>query len=362
MTRTGSRSSGSATRSSPTTRRAVTFLVADGVLPSNEGRGYVLRRIMRRAIRHGRLLGRTEPFLGETAKVVIDTMAEAYPHLSERRDEILGVIEREERQFSRTLEAGVGHPRGGAHPAHGGGARRRPPGGAAPRPRPVLPGEVAFRLHDTYGFPIDLTVELAAEYGVRVDLAGFQDALAAQRDRSRANTKTGLAEANLAASRYAEILGRTAPTGFLGYETTTAEGRVVAILRDGVGVRDARGGPRGGAPRRGCRARRDRARPNPVLRGVRRPGRRHGRAPGGRRDRSCSTSNDVQRVAGTQTAGLTVHRGRAPRPAGGRRHADRRGRRRSDAPTRCATTRPRTCSTGRCATRSATGRARRAAS
>ena len=88
--------------------RAVTFLVADGVLPSNEGRGYVLRRIMRRAIRHGRLLGRHEPFLGETAKVVIETMADAYPHLAERRDEILGVIEREERQFNRTLEAGVG--------------------------------------------------------------------------------------------------------------------------------------------------------------------------------------------------------------------------------------------------------------
>ena len=89
--------------------RAVTFLIADGVLPANEGRGYVLRRIMRRAIRHGRLLGRTEPFLGETAKVVIETMAAAYPHLEERRDEILGVIEREERQFNRTLEAGVGH-------------------------------------------------------------------------------------------------------------------------------------------------------------------------------------------------------------------------------------------------------------
>ena len=86
----------------------MTFLVGDGVLPSNEGRGYVLRRILRRAVRHGRLLGRHEPFLGETAKVVIDTMADAYPHLAERRAEILGVIEREERQFNRTLEAGTG--------------------------------------------------------------------------------------------------------------------------------------------------------------------------------------------------------------------------------------------------------------
>src|SRR5204863_6959402 len=88
--------------------RAVTFLVADGVLPSNEGRGYVCRRILRRAVRHGRLLGRTEPFLAETAKVVIDTMSEAYPHLAQRRLEILGAIEREERQFNRTLEAGIG--------------------------------------------------------------------------------------------------------------------------------------------------------------------------------------------------------------------------------------------------------------
>ena len=87
--------------------RAVTFLVADGVLPSNEGRGYVLRRILRRAVRHGRLLGRREPFMAETATVVIDTMGDAYPHLLERRDEILAAIGREEAQFGRTLDAGT---------------------------------------------------------------------------------------------------------------------------------------------------------------------------------------------------------------------------------------------------------------
>ena len=179
--------------------RAVTFLIADGVLPANEGRGYVLRRIMRRAIRHGRLLGRTDPFLGETAKVVIDTMATAFPHLAERRDEILAVIEREERQFNRTLEAGVGHLEEALIPLT---SAERTVGRLAetlPADAPVLPGAVAFRLHDTYGFPIDLTVELAAEYGVRTDLAGFQDALAEQRDRSRSHTKTGMAEAALAA-------------------------------------------------------------------------------------------------------------------------------------------------------------------
>ncbi len=214
--------------------RAVTFLVADGVLPSNEGRGYVLRRIMRRAIRHGRLLGRTEPFLGETAKVVIDTMETAFPHLTERRDEILAVIEREERQFNRTLEAGVGHLEEALIPLT---SAERTVGRLAetlPGDAPVLPGAVAFRLHDTYGFPIDLTVELAAEYGVRTDLAGFEDSLAEQRERSRSHTKTGMAEAALAASRYAEIFGRTGATEFLGYETTSAAGRVMAILRDGV--------------------------------------------------------------------------------------------------------------------------------
>src|SRR4051795_5701878 len=202
--------------------RAVTFLVADGVLPSNEGRGYVLRRIMRRAIRHGRLLGRNDPFLGETAKVVIHTMADAYPHLLERRSEILAVIEREERQFNRTLEAGVGLLEEALIPLTDAERVVGRQAEGLPADAPVLPGAVAFRLHDTYGFPIDLTVELAAEYGVRTDLAGFEDALAAQRDRSRSHTKAGLADAALAAARYGDILARTGPTEFLGYDATTA--------------------------------------------------------------------------------------------------------------------------------------------
>jgi alanyl-tRNA synthetase len=288
--------------------RAVTFLAADGVLPANEGRGYVMRRIVRRAIRHGRLLGRHEPFLGEMAKVVIDTMGIAYPNLVERRDEILAVIEREDRQFSRTLEAGVGMLEEAL------GALTSEPrvvGRSAehlPADAPVLQGEVAFRLHDTYGFPIDLTVELAAEYGVRTDLAGFQDALAEQRERSRANTKAGLTDVNLAASRYQEILARTAPTEFLGYETTTAAGRVVAILRDGVeyetleAVAEVELRAEAGA------------RAEIVL--DRSPF--YAESGGQVADTGVLTTaegtvvlevDDVQRVAGTQTAGLTVHRG-----------------------------------------------------
>ena len=280
--------------------RAVTFLAADGVLPSNEGRGYVMRRIVRRAIRHGRLLGRHEPFLGETAKVVIDTMSDAYPHLAERRDEVLGVIEREEKQFNRTLEAGVGI----LEDALGALTREeRKIGRQAdhlPADAPILPGEVAFRLHDTYGFPIDLTVELAAEYGVRTDLAGFQDALAEQRERSRANTKAGLAEVALAAQRYQDILTRTAATQFLGYETTTADGRISAILRDGTeyDTLAADGG----------------AKAELVLDRTPFYAESGGQVADlgvfrGADGNVVFEVEDVQRVAGSQTAGLTVHRG-----------------------------------------------------
>jgi len=212
--------------------RAITFLIADGVMPSNEGRGYVLRRIVRRAVRHGRLLGRTEPFLEETAKVVIDLMGAAYPLLRERRDVILGTIIREETAFARTLDAGTIQleealiPLTDAQRVVG----RRPedvPAGA-----PVLDGETAFRLHDTYGFPIDLSIELAAEYGVRVDRAGFEAALQEQRERSRSGTKQDLVRQAEQTALFDGIARRVGDSGFLGYETTTAPGRVVGIVRD----------------------------------------------------------------------------------------------------------------------------------
>ncbi|HEY6568967.1 MAG TPA: alanine--tRNA ligase, partial [Candidatus Limnocylindrales bacterium] len=288
--------------------RAVTFLVGDGVLPSNEGRGYVLRRILRRAVRHGRLLGRTEPFMAEAAKVVIDTMADAYPHLAERRDEILGVIEREERQFNRTLEAGTGLleealiPLTGAERVVGRQADTLPPDA------PVLPGPVAFKLHDTFGFPIDLTVELAAEYGVRTDLAGFEDALAEQRDRSRAGTKADLAKTAELASLYNALLARTGPTEFLGYDTTVAEGRVVAILRDGIEYETLEA-----VAEIELRAEAS-ARAELVLDRTPFYAESGGQVADAGVLRAADGSalfdvEDVQRVAGTQTAGLTVHRG-----------------------------------------------------
>jgi alanyl-tRNA synthetase len=214
--------------------RAATFLVGDHVLPSNEGRGYVLRRIIRRAVRHGRLLGRREPFLAQTADVVIDTMGEAYPHLAERRAEILATLLREETQFARTLDAGTIQLEEALIPLTGEERviGRRPEELAPDVPK--VPGEIAFRLHDTFGFPIDLTVELAAEYGVGVDRDGFDRALAEQRERSRSGKKAELSRHAELTSLYQSIQSRAGDTAFLGYETTSAEARVVAIIRDGT--------------------------------------------------------------------------------------------------------------------------------
>ena len=214
--------------------RAATFLIADEVLPSNEGRGYVLRRIIRRAVRHGRLLGRKDPFLTETAKVVIEVMRDAYPYLDGRRDEILGALAREENQFARTLDAGTGQLEAALREL---ADTERVIGRRAedlPADAPKLDGELAFRLHDTYGFPIDLTVELAAEHGVAVDRARFERALEEQRSRSRTGTKAQLSRQAELAALYGAIQGRAGDTEFLGYETTTATGRVLAVVRDGM--------------------------------------------------------------------------------------------------------------------------------
>ena len=288
--------------------RAVTFLVADGVLPSNEGRGYVLRRIIRRAVRHGRLLGRTEPFLGETATVVIDTMSDAYPHLAERRGEILGAIEREERQFNRTLEAGTALLEEALIPLTSAARVVGRQAGSLPADAPVLPGDVAFRLHDTFGFPVDLTVELAAEYGVRTDLAGFEDALAEQRERSRSGAKAELARTAELAAQYNGLLARHGATEFLGYEMTVSDARVVAILRDGVEYESLEA-----VPEIELRAEAG-AQAEAVLDRTPFYAESGGQVADTGWFRTADGEvlfevGDVQRVAGTQTAGLTVHRG-----------------------------------------------------
>ncbi|CAN5250701.1 alanine--tRNA ligase [soil metagenome] len=185
--------------------RAMTVLLAEGVRPSNEGPGYVLRRIMRRAVRHGRLLGISDPFLRETSAVVIDLMGEAYPHLVEQRDAVHGAIEAEEGKFARTLEAGSARLE---ELAVAGG---------------MISGADAFRLHDTFGFPIDLTIEMAAERGVSVDRAGFDAAMTEQRERSRGEKRGGLKlDPEVAALR----------SEFIGYpnETSADELRVLAVV------------------------------------------------------------------------------------------------------------------------------------
>jgi len=227
--------------------RAVTFLIADGVTPSNEERGYVLRRILRRAVRHGRLLGYTKPFLAEIADVVVDVMAPAYLYLTAERGRILETIRKEEAQFARTLDSGMTRleealtelrardERVAATAIVGAQAEN------LPDDAPVLDGGVAFRLHDTYGFPIDLTVELAAEHGVRVDRPAFEEALAEQRARSRAGRKGELAELAQRAQLYEQVARRTGPSRFVGYETTSHEGRVEAIVRGGMEYGDLSG-------------------------------------------------------------------------------------------------------------------------
>ena len=214
--------------------RAITFLLADGVLPSNEGRGYVTRRILRRAVRHGRILGRKEPFLAETAKVVIDTMGDFYPVLRENEASILGAITREETQFARTLEAGTDLLEEALIPLTSNDRQVGTKAEDLPADAPTLSGDVAFKLHDTFGFPIDLTVELAAEYGVQVDRGRFEEALAEQRDRSRSGKKAELARHAELASLYQSIQGQVGDTTFLGYDATSADAKVLAILRDGI--------------------------------------------------------------------------------------------------------------------------------
>jgi alanyl-tRNA synthetase len=180
--------------------RATAFLVADGVQPANEGRGYVLRRIMRRAIRHGRRLGIEPLFLGTMAQRVVETMGMAYPELIEAQSLLGKVVELEETSFRHTLDTGLS-------------LLDEALGRARLAPKPQLAGELVFRLYDTYGFPKDLTEVIAGEAGVAIDEAGFAQSMQAQKARSRsAGASQG---ADLAA--YRTLLRQVGPTDFIGY-------------------------------------------------------------------------------------------------------------------------------------------------
>jgi len=210
--------------------RAVAFLLADGVLPSNDGPGYVLRRVLRRAVRHAWLLGRREPTLTYVVDGVIELMGDAYPELRASRDHLVGATREEEERFLSTIDSGMQRIDEIA-PELSGERRAAVAGGGTPPP--VIPGEDAFRLHDTYGFPIDLTELIGRERGYAVDVAGFEKALDAQRERSRADRKA--AGAGLEPAALAEgwrELDADAEQRFVGYTALEATTDAIAIRMD----------------------------------------------------------------------------------------------------------------------------------
>ena len=198
--------------------RAVTFLIADGVLPSNEGRGYVLRRLLRRAVRHGRLLGVNDPFLGRLTTLVIDLMGDAYPELVEHRELIDGIVHAEEQRFTSTLRQGMTFLEDELGALSLAGAN-------------VLDGRMAFTLHDTYGFPVELTAEIAAEAGVSVDMGSFESEMAAQRERGRAAVKDE--SWSTFGGVWSEIAASAKPCEFVGYAQDEQDATVLAIVSNG---------------------------------------------------------------------------------------------------------------------------------
>jgi len=205
--------------------RAAAFLLADGVVPGNEGRAYVLRMIMRRAIRYGRRVGLRDPFLAEIGRVVIDQFGDEFSELRQRREFILRMMDAEEERFAQTLSAGL------ERLAEVIAATRR-------RGERILAGQDVFRLYDTYGFPVEMTRDVAAEEGLGVDEEGFREAMEAQRRRSRAAGVLGEGEAGAVA----EALAGVPSTTFVGYRRETSTGRVLAILCNGRRVTEAEEG------------------------------------------------------------------------------------------------------------------------
>ncbi len=205
--------------------RSSCFLVADGVLPSNEGRGYVLRRIMRRAMRHAQLLGATEPLMWKLVPALVREMGQAYPELGRGEAMITETLKLEETRFRKTLARGLGLLADATETLHKGD---------------MLDGETAFKLYDTYGFPLDLTQDALRQRGISVDLAGFTHAMEQQKAEARASW-AGSGEAATEAVWFA-VREKTGATEFLGYETERAEGMVLALVKDGKEAGEAKAG------------------------------------------------------------------------------------------------------------------------
>ncbi|AEJ00147.1 alanyl-tRNA synthetase [Nitrosomonas sp. Is79A3] len=191
--------------------RACSFLIADGVIPGSEGRGYVLRRIIRRAIRHGYQLGQKQPFFYQLVEDLSKVMGQAYPELVAAKARVAAVLQQEEERFAETLEHGM-----------------QVLEEALSRKIKVLDGETAFRLYDTFGFPLDLTADIGRERGITIDHAGFEQAMARQREQARAANKFTMQEGGI------EYNG--SQTTFYGYESLQHEGQVLAIYKQGSAV------------------------------------------------------------------------------------------------------------------------------
>ena len=201
--------------------RSCAFLITDGVLPSNEGRGYVLRRIIRRAIRHGYKLGIRDAFFFKLVEPLCAEMGAAYPELAAARATVEQVLRKEEERFAETLEQGMklldAYVKGMSNP--------------------LIDGETVFRLYDTYGFPVDLTADFAREHRLEVDLAGFEQAMQAQRERARA--------ASHFAVNYSNEIQLDVHCGFTGYEHSSDDSRILALLREGTPVEELQAGEQG---------------------------------------------------------------------------------------------------------------------
>jgi alanyl-tRNA synthetase len=210
--------------------RGATFLISDGVIPGNEGRGYVLRRLIRRAVRYGRKLGLTEPFIVQVAETVIDRMKGAYPELVQNQAFILKMLAGEEQQFGRVLEQGLGIIEEALSDSNGSSNDG------------VLAGTLAFTLYDTYGFPVEETAEIACEHGLSVDMEGFEREMTAQRERARAGAGAkfgGGGEAKI--FKYRDL--GVGPVKFVGYEHLSTQTEVIALLTlDGDAITEAQAG------------------------------------------------------------------------------------------------------------------------
>ena len=201
--------------------RAVTFMIADGILPSNEGRGYVLRRLLRRAVMKGHLLGIQGPFLNAYVDEIVNLMGSVYPEIVDNRETIRMMIEAEESRFGKTLAQGQSFLEDALEALDGS----------------QLPGETAFKLHDTYGFPIEVTQEICEERGYTVDMDGFKACMAQQKERARAATKDDAEAAwSTYGNVYSELLKELGTTEFTGYANLEQQAQVKALIRNGERV------------------------------------------------------------------------------------------------------------------------------